>query len=66
MNHPFVGGNKRVGHAVMETFLVLNGCEIAASADEQEQVILRLAAGEMDREDFTEWLRSHAVERGAA
>jgi death-on-curing protein len=66
MNHPFVDGNKRVGHAVMETFLVLNGYEIAASPDEQEQVILRLAAGEMDREDFTKWLRSHAVERGAA
>ena len=23
-NHPFVDGNKRVGHAAMETFLVLN------------------------------------------
>ena len=25
MNHPFVDGNKRVGHASMETFLILNG-----------------------------------------
>ena len=25
MNHPFVDGNKRIGHAAMETFLVLNG-----------------------------------------
>lgn len=24
-NHPFVDGNKRVGHAAMEVFLVLNG-----------------------------------------
>jgi death-on-curing protein len=23
MNHPFVDGNKRVGHAAMETFLIL-------------------------------------------
>src|SRR5690242_19069572 len=38
MNHPFVDGNKRVGHAAMETFLVLNGYEIHASVDEQEQV----------------------------
>ena len=44
-NHPFVDGNKRVGHAAMETFLVLNGWELAAGVDEQEQVILRLAAG---------------------
>jgi death-on-curing protein len=28
MNHPFVDGNKRVGHAVMEVFLVLNGYEL--------------------------------------
>jgi fido (protein-threonine AMPylation protein) len=27
-SHPFVDGNKRVGHAAMETFLVLNGTEI--------------------------------------
>jgi death-on-curing protein len=24
-NHPFLDGNKRIGHAAMETFLVLNG-----------------------------------------
>jgi death-on-curing protein len=34
-NHPFVDGNKRVGHAAMETFLVLNGWELAADVDEQ-------------------------------
>jgi death on curing protein len=27
MNHPFVDGNKRVGHAAMETFFLLNGHE---------------------------------------
>jgi death-on-curing protein len=25
MNHPFIDGNKRVEHAAMETFLILNG-----------------------------------------
>ncbi len=40
MNHPFVDGNKRVGHAAMETFLVLNGFEIEAAIDEQERVVL--------------------------
>ena len=25
MNHAFIDGNKRIGHAAMETFLVLNG-----------------------------------------
>ena len=30
MNHPFVDGNKRVGHAALETLLVLNGFELDA------------------------------------
>ncbi len=62
-NHPFVDGNKRIGHAAMETFLVLNGYEIKASVDEQERVILQVASGEMGREAFTEWLRAHVVPR---
>ena len=61
-NHPFVDGNKRIGHAAMEIFLVLNGHEIDAPVDEQEQIILRLASGELRREEFAGWLRAHIVE----
>lgn len=63
MNHPFVDGNKRIGHAAMETFLVLNGLEITATVQEQEAVILALAAGTLKREPFTEWVRSHITPR---
>jgi death-on-curing family protein len=45
-NHPFVDGNKRTGHAAMEVFLVLNGHEIRAAVDEQERIILQVAAEE--------------------
>jgi death-on-curing protein len=62
MNHPFIDGNKRVGHAVMETFLVLNGFEINASVDEQEQIILKLAASNLKRDEFTLWLLAHIIE----
>jgi death-on-curing protein len=62
-NHPFVDGNKRVGHAAMETFLVLNGHEIRAGVEEQERVILGVAAGAVGREEFTGWIRDHLVER---
>lgn len=58
-NHPFVDGNKRIGHAAMEAFLVLNGWELNASVDEQEQIILSLAGGQMKREQFTAWVASH-------
>jgi death-on-curing protein len=60
-NHPFLDGNKRTGHAAMEVFLVLNGYEICAAVDEQEHVILQVAASEIDREEFTTWLRTHVV-----
>ncbi len=63
MNHPFVDGNKRAGHATLETFLVLNGYEIDAPSEEQDNVILQIAAGELKREAFTHWLRTHAVSK---
>ncbi len=65
-NHPFVDGNKRVGHAAMETFLVLNGWELAAGVDEQERIILQLAASGMTREEFAVWVQSHLQQRPAA
>ncbi|MBM2804946.1 MAG: hypothetical protein HW419_2839 [Deltaproteobacteria bacterium] len=60
-NHPFIDGNKRIGHAAMETFLVLNGFEISATVNEQEQIILSVASGTMERAEFLDWLRIHVV-----
>lgn len=57
--HPFVDGNKRVGHAAMETFLVLNGSEVEATLEEQERLILNLAAGRVERNQLVDWLRQH-------
>ncbi len=57
--HPFVDGNKRVGHAAMETFLVLNGAEVDAQVGDQERVMFDLAAGLIDRSQLTDWLRQH-------
>jgi len=62
-NHPFVDGNKRIGHAAMETFLVLNHFEIQDSIDNQEKVILNVASGLMSRQGFINWLAIHVIER---
>ncbi len=62
-NHPFADGNKRTGHAAMETFLVVNDYQINASVDEQVSTILKVASSEMSREEFTEWLRAHIEEK---
>ena len=62
-NHPFVDGNKRIGHAAMEVFLLLNGHEVDASVDEQEQIIIEVASGTVSRIELGEWLREHVVVR---
>jgi death-on-curing protein len=58
-NHPFIDGNKRVGHAAMEVFLVLNGYEIDAQLDEQERLMLDVASGTADRAKLASWLERH-------
>ena len=58
-NHPFIDGNKRVGHAAMQSFLRLNRHDLVGEIDEQEKTILAVAAGEMGREEFTKWIQAH-------
>ena len=58
-NHPFIDGNKRIGHAAMETFLIMNGFELDASIDDAEKTMLTLAAGELTREGLLTWVREH-------
>ena len=59
LNHPFVDGNKRVAHAAMEVFLLLNGVELLATVDEQERLMLDLADGQVTREQLAAWLEQH-------
>ena len=46
----------------METFLILNGYELGATADEQERIMLDLAAGNLSRNIFEEWVQQHAIQ----
>ena len=59
MNHPFVDGNKRVGHAAMEATLMLNGWELQAEVVEAESEILAVASGKRTRAEFTTWVEQH-------
>lgn len=61
VNHPFVDGNKRAGHAAMETFLVMNGYEVVASVDDAERLMLDVASGRIDRQGLAAWLRARIV-----
>ena len=59
LNHPFVDGNKRVAHAAMGVFLLLNGLELQGTVDEQERLMLDLAARHLTREELAAWLEQH-------
>ena len=58
-NHPFVDGNKRIGVHAMLVFLVLNGIELHHSQTELSDVILQLAAGEIEATDLLRWILAH-------
>jgi len=58
-NHPFVDGNKRVGHAAMVAFLRVNGRRLDATVDEAERTILQVASGDLDRIGLETWLAVH-------
>lgn len=60
-NHPFVDGNKRIGHAAMAVFLILNGYSIRSSVEDQEAIILEVASGTLDRAEFENWLKNHTT-----
>jgi death-on-curing protein len=64
LNHAFVDGNKRVAHAALETFLVLNGFELRADIDEAERTMLALAAGALSREQLVAWVEPHLMPVG--
>lgn len=59
LNHPFVDGNKRIGHAAMETFLMPNGHQLDADVDDAEQLFLQLAAGEVERSELVDWITAN-------
>lgn len=59
-NHPFVDGNKRTAYVVCRTFLVLNGWDLVGDLVDRYPIFLGLAAGEIDEDELTAWLREHA------
>mgnify|MGYP000965625423 CR=1 FL=1 len=61
-NHCFIDGNKRIGHAAMEYFLLKNGYEIICNVDEQEKIILAIAESKFTKEEFFKWLKK-AIKR---
>jgi death-on-curing protein len=60
VNHPFLDGNKRIGFAVTDTFLRLNGYRITAKSGKIWRFVDRLfAKGKFEFAELDKWLRKN-------
>jgi death-on-curing protein len=58
-NHPFVDGNKRAAFGAIIVFLGLNDVEFLAPPESATAIVLSLAAGEVNEEGLTRWIRDN-------
>ncbi len=56
-NHPFADGNKRTGTHAALTFLQMNGYDLDLPVDEAEAIVLRVAQGELGKEELAQFFR---------
>jgi death on curing protein len=61
-NHAFVDGNKRVGFAVMHTFLLMNGFDLALSSKAAYGFMIKaMEEGRFHFGLIHEWIAAHLV-----
>lgn len=60
-NHPFSDGNKRTGFLAAFTFLFINGYLLEAEQAEVVAFVLAVAAGEIDEDGATRFLRDFCI-----
>ena len=58
-NHPFVDGNKRIGAHTMLVFLAVNGIELRYEQQALIDIVLSVAAGQIDRQGLLQWILDH-------
>jgi death on curing protein len=61
MNHAFIDGNKRIAIVAAGVFLMDNGLFIEADEMKLFEFVLSLAAGNIDEDGATRFLRDHAI-----
>ena len=57
-NHPFLDGNKRTAGMVMFTFLKLNGLEPIVAEFDYYVTMMKVASGEMSKDELAAWLQT--------
>lgn len=59
--HCYPDGNKRLGLAVMDVFLQLNGRELTAREEDAVLVMRDVAAGKLSEEGLADWVRLNSA-----
>ena len=59
-NHPFVDGNKRTGLLSLQAFLALNVYRFRPAQEDEVEIILGLAAGEVEETGLARWIAANA------
>lgn len=60
-NHPFVDGNKRTAFAAADVVLYFNGLSVEAEQQDVIQLVMMVAAGEIDETGAAAFFRDHTV-----
>ncbi len=60
-NHPFIDGNKRAAFLSIGLFLALNGFNLQVEQQKAVNIILSLAAGDLDESALTTWIAKYSV-----
>jgi death-on-curing protein len=58
-NHPFIDGNKRAAFGAIIVFLGLNDIDFLVPPESATAMILSLAAGEVNEDGLTRWIRDN-------
>ena len=62
-NHPFVDGNKRAAVLSALVCFSVNGIEELPDPKGLESVTRQVAAGEMEQDELTRWIRKQVVKK---
>ena len=62
-NHPFVDGNKRAAVLSFLAFLTVNEIEELPDPKDLESITLQVAAGTLDKDALTKWIRKNVGKR---
>lgn len=60
-NHPFVDGNKRTAFAAADLFLYFNGMSVEAEQEAVINLVVKVAAGEIDESGAAAFFRDHTM-----